>query len=246
MTRDAATLEREALRILAATRRAYPHYKHALDRVTIRLSTRLTRSAGNADPRTGVVQLSEPIFRLDENAHGYRNTVLHEIAHVIAGPDVRAHGPEWRAIFIEIGGNGRRTHEFRAAGQHRTHEAKCSSCGEVIELGTRRFNRLIAGARDYIHIGCGGTIVPPEGVEKSARPTDASIPEKVRYPAHCTRCGGTVPIGPIRYRRLLRGERAYRHRRCGGTIRVADRARDRGKGEGGGDDLTQRGLFDES
>ncbi|MHC4936578.1 MAG: SprT family zinc-dependent metalloprotease [Planctomycetota bacterium] len=181
MSRDAEALRREALRILAETRRDHPRHKHALDRITIRISRRLTRSAGNADPRTGVVQLSEPIFRLEENAHGYRNTVLHEIAHVIAGPEVRAHGPEWRGIFLELGGNGRRTHEFRTSGQHRRHEARCSGCGGTVELGTRRHRRLLAGARDYIHVGCGGAIipVPPDEV----RLTQAGLfPSRERSP----------------------------------------------------------------
>ena len=106
MSRPPEELLREAKRILAETRRDFPHYKRDLDRVQIRMSSRLTRSAGNADPRSGLVQLSVPIFCLEENASGYRNTVLHEIAHVIAGPHVPAHGRVWRDRFLEIGGNG--------------------------------------------------------------------------------------------------------------------------------------------
>ena len=107
MSRDADALRREALRILAETRRDHPRHKHALDRITIRISRRLTRSAGNADPRTGVVQLSEPIFRLEENAHGYRNTVLHEIAHHVThhdpiGRSEAAHGATFCGHLIAL------------------------------------------------------------------------------------------------------------------------------------------------
>ena len=161
MSRSPDELLREAKRILAETRRDYPHYKRDLDRVQLRMSGRLTRSAGNADPRSGLVQLSVPIFCLEENAAGYRNTVLHEIAHVIAGPNVPAHGKVWRSRFIEIGGNGERTHSFRSARQHRQFPAECEKCGEEVMLGARRFGRLRRGARDYVHIGCGGTIIEP-------------------------------------------------------------------------------------
>lgn len=185
MARDAATLESEALAILDELREGFPPHRALLDRVQIRISRRLTRSAGNADPHTCVVQLSEPIFRLEENAGGYRNTVLHEIAHVLAGPDVRAHGTEWRGIFLEIGGDGRRTHTMRAAGQHRLHPARCARCREVVELGTRRHRRVLAGARDYVHVGCGGTIVP------HARPTveERAEPSSMRQ--------GWLPLGRL-------------------------------------------------
>lgn len=160
MNRSRESLEAEAMRLLEEVKHRFPEYREALLRVEIRLSQRLTRSAGNADPRTGLIQLSEPIFRLEENTAAFKNTVLHEIAHIIVGPDVRAHGAEWRATFLQLGGNGQRTHNLRSSGQHRTHQASCSRCGDEIELGTRRFRRLVAGARDYMHVGCGGTIVP--------------------------------------------------------------------------------------
>ncbi len=225
MSRDSETLKREALQILAETRRDFPHYKSDLDRVQVRLTSRLTRSAGNADTRTGIVQLSEPIFSLEENAPGYRNTVLHEIAHVIAGPGVQAHGRVWRAIFLEIGGDGNRTHSFRAARQHKTHRARCGKCGGDVELGTRRYHRLLAGARDYIHVGCGGAILPAgagaPGPLKSAT-LPPSIP-RARRPrstqeALCSRCGTKVALGPVRFQRLITGERRYHHKRCGGVI----------------------------
>lgn len=244
MSQDAESLRREALKILAETRRDFPHYKRDLDRVLIRLSGRLTRSAGNADPRTGVVQLSEPIFSLKENAPGYRNTVLHEIAHVVAGPDVPAHGKVWRSVFIELGGDGSRTHNFRAARQHKTHAATCAKCRGEVELGTRRFHRLLAGARDYIHIGCGGAIVPVgEAAGREARATASLNKRPAKVPAHCSRCGESVRIGPIRFSRLVAGKRGYRHRRCGGEIVPQPKPRE----PGGGEEtlgFEQRDLFD--
>lgn len=160
MSRAESDLEREACAILAEVRARFPEHAAALAPVRIRISRRLVRSAGNADPRRGLVQLSEPIFRLEENAPMFRNTVLHEVAHVIAGPDVRPHGREWRAIFLSLGGDGRRTHSLRAAGEHRPRPARCVRCAGTVEIGPRRLRRLILGHRRYIHVGCGGRIEP--------------------------------------------------------------------------------------
>jgi predicted SprT family Zn-dependent metalloprotease len=159
-SRSELELETEALSILAEVREHHPEHAAALATVRVRISRRLVRSAGNADPRLGLVQLSEPIFRLEENAPMFRNTVLHELAHVIAGPEVRAHGREWRAIFLALGGDGRRTHSLRAAGEHRLRPARCVRCAGTVEIGPRRLRRLIHGHGRYIHVGCGGRIVP--------------------------------------------------------------------------------------
>lgn len=174
MSRSAADLQREALAILEEALARFPAYRPALAAVRIRISGRLSRSAGNADPRTGIVQLSERIFRLEENAPMFRNTVLHELAHVIAGPAVRAHGREWRSVFIEIGGDGRRTHSLRAAGEHRLRPARCGRCSREVEIGPRRLRRLLLGLGEYVHVGCGGRIVPridlPPGAAAAPHP----------------------------------------------------------------------------
>jgi len=171
VSRDANELEREARAILEEIRARFPEHGAALDRVRIRISRRLVRSAGNAHPQTGLVQLSEPIFRLDENAPMFRNTVLHEIAHVIAGPAARAHGREWRAIFLSLGGDGRRTHTLRAAREHHRLPALCLRCAGTVEIGARRLRRLLLGLGEYVHVGCGGRIVPAE--RPAAQPTPA-------------------------------------------------------------------------
>ncbi len=159
-------LQQEADRILSEVRDEHPHYSDVLVGTSIRISKRLTRSAGNACPESRTVGISEPIFSVEENLPQLRNTVLHELAHVIAGPDVQAHGKEWRSIFIEIGGNGERCHQLRARGQHRSFQARCEKCQDDVEVGTRVWNRLKAGSRDYRHQGCGGVVsVPGESNE---------------------------------------------------------------------------------
>ena len=154
-------LQREAEAILAQVVERFPKYQDRLKGTTIRLSGRLTSSAGNACPKRREVGLSLPIFSLTENRKEYRNTVLHELAHIIAGTQVRAHGPEWRSIFLELGGNGERTHQMRARGRHRRHPVQCEKCQESLEVSTRLKNSIAKGKRDYLHVGCGGILVCP-------------------------------------------------------------------------------------
>ncbi|MEE2857140.1 MAG: SprT-like domain-containing protein [Planctomycetota bacterium] len=154
-------LQQEADRTLADVIEKHPQYSEVLVGTSIRISSRLTRSAGNACPESRTVGISEPIFSVEENLPQLRNTILHELAHVIAGPDAKAHGKVWRSIFIEIGGNGERCHQLRARGQHRSFQAKCERCQEDVEVGTRVWNRLKGGSRDYSHQGCGGVVSAP-------------------------------------------------------------------------------------
>ena len=152
-------LQHEAEHILQQVSERFPHYRETLEGTTIRLSARLISSAGNACPRRKQIGLSIPIFSLKENREEYRNTVLHELAHIIAGPTVQSHGKEWRDIFIELGGNGKRTHQMRARGRHHRHMIQCEQCGTDIEVSTRMKNSIAKGKRDYIHIDCGGILV---------------------------------------------------------------------------------------
>lgn len=155
-------LQQEAEAILAEVIGRFPQYRDSLEGTTIRLSGRLTSSAGNACPKRKEIGLSLPIFSLEENRGEYRNTVLHELAHIIAGPRARAHGRQWREIFLNLGGNGQRTHQMRARGRHRQHPVECEKCRESLEVSTRLKNSIAKGKRDYLHIGCGGVLICPD------------------------------------------------------------------------------------
>jgi predicted SprT family Zn-dependent metalloprotease len=53
-----------------------------------------------------LISLSSILTPLREERH-VKNTILHEIAHVLAGP-AAGHGPEWKKVAISIGCNGER------------------------------------------------------------------------------------------------------------------------------------------
>lgn len=64
------------------------------------------RRAGVCKFRERVIGLSAPLTALHDEAE-VRDTILHEIAHALAGPD-HGHDAVWRAIAVRIGSSGER------------------------------------------------------------------------------------------------------------------------------------------
>ena len=91
-----------AIEILEEVKDSNEIYASRLRHTSIRWSDRLTATAGRASERRNLIELSWPIFKREDNQHGFRNTVLHEIAHIIAG-DRAMHNRIWRHTCIKIG-----------------------------------------------------------------------------------------------------------------------------------------------
>jgi SprT protein len=67
------------------------------------------RSAGICSYRKKTVELSLPLTLL-ASVEEVTDTILHEIAHALAGNDA-GHGPKWRSIAKSIGCNGLRCYD---------------------------------------------------------------------------------------------------------------------------------------
>ncbi len=67
---------------------------------------RAKRRAGVCRYQRREISLSGPLTTLHDEAL-VRDTILHEIAHALAGPDA-GHGPSWRALAREIGADPQR------------------------------------------------------------------------------------------------------------------------------------------
>jgi predicted SprT family Zn-dependent metalloprotease len=109
---------------------------------------RAVRRLGACHPGSQKITLSRP-FVLSGTSRGViRNTVLHEIAHALAGPG-NGHNATWRAIAIRIGCDGKRCHSEPAPVAHKW-RAVCDTCGSSV-LRHRRPSRTSACSRC-----CGG------------------------------------------------------------------------------------------
>ena len=70
--------------------------------------------AGRAYYLTHKVEFNLTLAR--ENSEEFENTVIHEVAHLVTKhmyPRAKqAHGPEFKRVFIAMGGNGKRCHSY--------------------------------------------------------------------------------------------------------------------------------------
>jgi len=84
--------------------------------------------AGSCCYNTRMLTLSKSITLLnDEKA--ITDTILHEIAHALAGRGV-GHGSEWRKVAVSIGCNGARCHSHTVP--ERAMQGTCPVCERVI------------------------------------------------------------------------------------------------------------------
>jgi len=117
---------------------------------------RAVRRAGCCHYRQRLITLSWPIFAIEANRADALDTILHEIAHALAGADA-GHGPWWRVNAMEVGARPERCHYLatpkRVSGEcgcDRAHlrstmpgsgrRFRCKTCGELV-----RWRRLGGG-----------------------------------------------------------------------------------------------------
>jgi predicted SprT family Zn-dependent metalloprotease len=102
------------------------------------------RRLGCCKNREKIISLSKQLteLNLEYNYSEIYDAILHEVAHAITrerfGTKVQAHGPEWKAICIEIGGNGQRLYDSSAVTQVKgKFVLVCPNCGNEVHLHRR-------------------------------------------------------------------------------------------------------------
>lgn len=131
-------------------------------------SGRLTSSGGNANYRTNVIKFSK-IFWERADASTLRNTVYHEICHLIARYKARytdthgrvryshinPHGWEWKSCMYRCGEQPTRCHNVNM-GKRNEHTVYCP-CREH-QIGPVRYKRMVSGTMNYKCAVCGGRL----------------------------------------------------------------------------------------
>jgi len=141
----------EANRIRKELCENHPHLAAKLLPIRFEVSGRMTRAAGTAYPKRNLIKLSLAFFADEGNfAKEFRNTVTHEIAHILVPPtqwcgrsNRDAHGFNWQMMHRSIGGDGKRCHELELSAGFQARkkvrfELPCFKCGRPILLTRSR------------------------------------------------------------------------------------------------------------
>ncbi len=146
-----------ALDIRQETWEQFPEYSNIISGISFRLSNKMTRKAGIAYYRNNIIKLSIPLLCNPENEKDIRETVLHEIAHLLT--PYQRHNEIWRAVALKIGSNGKRCHSMAVTRKKREgwETIACNKCNTLITIGPVRIQRLLSGMA-YRHKACGGLL----------------------------------------------------------------------------------------
>ncbi len=91
----------------------FPEYAETLKACTFRIWS-MSSCAGRAWPHMKLVKLSRSYYSCENNfARDFRDTVLHEMAHILTPG--QNHNQNWKNVAIKIGCNGNRCHSLSLA-----------------------------------------------------------------------------------------------------------------------------------
>lgn len=134
----------------------FPGYAPILNRIFFKMSNRMTRRLGHCKFRNGEaveIALSFAAYRHDANHADLRNTVLHEIAHAIAGHRA-GHGFAWQAVARTIGARPERCSNGLAVPAVEMSTIPCSICSGPIKCTSRQAAKARRGTVKYRHSTC--------------------------------------------------------------------------------------------
>lgn len=154
-------IESQALAIREEIIAKFPQHMTLLRNVRMRASNRTTRALGTCRFRNGVpfeIVISHNAFQHEANVSEFRDTVLHEIAHAIAGSKA-GHGWSWKLVATQVGATPQRCSTGLAVSPVQYVTLACYVCQGAIKASTRQAAKAKRGAR-YRHSTC-----RPQGVK---------------------------------------------------------------------------------
>lgn len=124
--------------------------KHGLEGWTFKWNNR-KRAFGLCSYSKKQIQLSRAILEAGEPAESMAQTLLHEVAHALAGPKA-GHGPEWRRIAKQIGMKDPQRCKVPSHDPNYTWGLKCPGCEKYF----RKWFRKPSRKRNYSCSACSG------------------------------------------------------------------------------------------
>lgn len=123
--------EQIAIRLEECYQQAEQHFDRKFPRPEIGTHLR-GQSAGAAYPQRNMLRFNMELYRAN-SAHFLRQTVAHEVAHLLAyalyGKHIRPHGSQWQAIMQKVFGlPAERCHQYRLPPSWKTLYAYACQC----------------------------------------------------------------------------------------------------------------------
>lgn len=115
-------------------------------------SDRLVTSAGTAKAGARIVKLARRIFENEATLADLRETVLHELAHIICPG--HKHDIVWQTWAKRLGSSGEECHKLavpQRAFRNPSQDAHCQRCFETVKIGPSQAKSLRRGKRSYRH-----------------------------------------------------------------------------------------------
>lgn len=119
--------------------------------VRVVFNRRLRTAVGRADFSARTIELNPRL--LDRHPEELLPTLVHELAHLVAGPRA-GHGPAWRRTVTALGGRPEVCHRLDVADlavRRRVWIWRCDDCGETYPRSHRKAWRYLCG-------DCGGKL----------------------------------------------------------------------------------------
>ena len=115
-------------------------------------------NAGKAQYSTHRVSFN--IILAENNREDFDNTVIHELAHLVTKMKFPAakqhHGPEFKFVFIRLGGNGKRGHTYDCSHvpkrKKTVHIYKCTC--QIHQISSIRHNKILRKMASYRCANC--------------------------------------------------------------------------------------------
>ena len=134
----------------------FPEHAAVLRSVKYRVSHRMTNGLGACRYRNRVpfeIVLSFAAFKHEENRNEFTDTVLHEIAHAIAGK-LGDHGPAWKAVARKLGARPEACSGRLTVSPVQLVSVPCAVCGEAVPCSPRQAAKARKGTMRYRHTHC--------------------------------------------------------------------------------------------
>jgi SprT protein len=173
---------------------------------------RMKSAGGWAYQRQHVIVLNCTMFEDNKDTHpdGYRETLIHELCHILTSRKDKPHGREWQAMMRLFGLEPDRCHNMIVPKNAYRAIIQCPSCSAEYRVSAAK-ERKLADKRLYRYRcrKCNSRITSDHKVGETS-PKQNKLKEEHKFT--CRRCGTSNKFGKIIYKRIMGivdHERAY-------------------------------------